>query len=596
MSIFLTLSVLTLALIAFIFEWLPVDLTAILVAIVLMLLGLVTPEEGIAGFGNSATITVMAMFILSAGITRTGAIQVVRDLMLKWGGKNLTQQIIVMGLIVGSISAFINNTAVVAIFLPIVEDWCRKQSISVSKLLMPLSFVSILGGTLTLIGTSTNILASGLSAKLGYGEFKLFQFTGLGIIVFLFGVLYLAFFSPKILTNRKKPPNGTLSGDYGLKDYVTEIVVTPRSSLIGQTLRQSEIQRKFDLDVLELIHNGSHFPQPIADKVLSKGDILIVRGSREDLLRIKDERGVEILPDMKFNQVSWEKELNTGEEKIGEVLILSNSRLIGSTLKDLRFRQRYNATVLAIRRGQELLRERLGKVPLRFGDLLLVQGPKQSFLGLQTTRELLVIEQRDVDNLRVNKARIAVGICLGVILLSAFNLVPILVSALAGVVLMVITGCLKPGEIYGAVRWDVIFLLAGLIPLGTAMENSGATEWLAKPLLAIGSNLSGYWILLFFYITTSILTSILSNNAAVLLMIPIGVQVAKALSLNPLAIMFAVTFAASNSFMTPIGYQTNTMVYSPGGYKFMDFVRLGTPLSLLMAIVTPLVIILLYGL
>ena len=228
--------------------------------------------------------------------------------------------------------------------------------------------------------------------------------------------------------------------------------------------------------------------------------------------------------------------------------------------------------------------------------MLLVQGPKQSFLGLQTTRELLVIEQKTVENLRSDKAIISVGICLAVILTSAFNLVPIMVSALAGVVLMVLTRCLKPGEIYGAVRWDVIFLLAGLIPLGTAMENSGATTLLAKPLLAIGSNLSGYWILLFFYIATSILTAILSNNAAVLLMIPLGIQVATVLDINPLAIMFAVTFAASNSFMTPIGYQTNTMIYGPGGYRFTDFIRLGTPLSLIMAIITPILIIGLYGL
>ena len=595
-DITITFTVLALALISFVFEWLPVDLTAIMVAIVLMLFRVVTPEEGIAGFGNSATITVMAMFILSAGITRTGAIQIVRDWLLNLGGKSTTQQILILGLIVGPISAVINNTAVVAIFIPIIEDWCKKQSISISKLLMPLSFVSILGGTLTLIGTSTNILASGLSQKLGYGEFKLFQFTQLGIFVFLIGLLYIAFSAPRILPNRKQVSNGSLGEDYGLKDYVTEVVVTPRSTLIGQTLKESGIQRKFDVDVLELIRNDSHFPQPIADKIINVGDILIVRGSRQDLLNIKEEKGLEILPDVKFNQEWWEQELNTGQEKIGEVLILSNSRLIGSTLKDLRFRQRYNATVLAIRRGEEFLRERLGKIPLRFGDLLLVQGPKQSFLGLQTTRELLVIEQKTVENIPSDKAIISIMICLAVIIISAFNLSPIMVSALAGVVLMVLTGCLKPGEIYGAVRWDVIFLLAGLIPLGTAMTNSGATELLAKPLLIVGSNLSGYWILLFFYITTSLLTAILSNNAAVLLMIPLGVQVATALDLNPLAVMFAVTFAASNSFMTPIGYQTNTMIYGPGGYRFTDFVRLGTPLSLIMAIVTPILIIGLYGL
>jgi len=596
MEIILTLCVLAIALVAFIFEWFPVDLTALMIAIVLMLLKLVTPEEGIAGFGNTATITVMAMFILSAGVTRTGAIQVVRDLLLEWSGKGTFQQIIVIGLIVGPVSAFINNTAVVAIFIPIIEDFAKKRGVNSSKLLMPLSFASILGGTLTLIGTSTNILASSLSAQLGQGEFKLFQFTKLGLIIFAIGLLYIAIFAPRVLRNRKNNKTGDLSEDYKIKDYVTEVVVASSSSLIGQTLRQSEIQRKFDVDVLEIIHNGVHFPQPIADKPLRAGDILIVRGNKDVLIQLKAERGIEILPDVKFNQEQMKQELNTGEEKIAEVLILSNSRFIGATLKDLRFRQRRNATVLAIRRGQEVLRERLGKVPLRFGDLLLVQGPKQSFLGLQTSRELLVLEQKDVENLRLDKARIAIAICVVVILATALNFTSILVSALAGVILMVLTGCLKPGEIYGAVRWDVIFLLAGLIPLGTAMQNSGATEYLAQPILAIGGSLSGYWILLFFYLITTVLTSILSNNAAVLLMIPISIQVAQALDLNTFALILTVTFAASNSFMTPIAYQTNTMVYGPGGYRFIDFVRLGTPLSIIITLITPALIIGLYGL
>ncbi|MGB7440281.1 MAG: SLC13 family permease [Coleofasciculaceae cyanobacterium] len=594
MKIALVLSILILALICFIGEWLPVELTAISVTVLLMLLGLVTPEEGISGFGNSATITVMAMFILSAGIARTGAIQVLRDLLLRWGGKNITQQILVMGIMAGSITAFINNTAVVAIFLPIVEEWCKKQSISVSKLLMPLSFATILGGMITVIGTSTNILASGLSKQLGYGEFHLFQFTTMGLITFAIGLTYLAFVAPKLVPIRNAPSRNL--EDYALKDYVTEVVVTPRSSLIGKTLRSTQLQRRFDIDVLELIRNDCRFPQPLADKILAAGDIFIVRGTREDLLKIREEQGLDILPEVLFKEESLETQLSSGEESIAEVLILSNSCLVGSTLKDGRFRQRYNATVLAIKRGQELIRERLGKLPLHFGDLLLVQGPKESFLGLQTTPELLVIEQTDGENLRHNKAPTAVTIGLAVVLVAALGLVPILVSALAGVVLMVVTGCLKPGEMYDAVRWDVIFLLAGLIPLGVAMEKSGATHWLADKFLALGSGLSGYWILLFFFVATSLLTEILSNNASVVLMIPIAVEVAKTLGLNPLAFMFAVTFAASNSFMTPIGYQTNTMVYGPGGYKFIDFFRVGAPLSLLMAIVIPPLIILLYGL
>jgi di/tricarboxylate transporter len=594
--IILTLTVLVVALVAFVAEWLPVDLTALCVAIVLILLGLVTPEEGIAGFSNSATVTVMAMFVLSAGITRTGVIQVIRDRLLVWGGKNPHQQVFVLGALVGPISAFINNTAVVAIFLPIVEDWCKKQKISPSKLLIPLSYATVLAGMITVVGTSTNILASGISAKLGYGEFSLFQFTALGVVTFLAGLIYLTIFAPKLLPDRKSSTGEFLEDDYGSKVYLSEVIITPRSNLIGQTLSQSGLQRKFNFDVLELIRNKVHLSQPLADKVLNAGDILIVHSSREELLKIKDERGLEIFADVKFQKEDIESAITTGEEKLAEVLILSNSRLIGTTLKDLKFRQRYNATVLAIRRGSELLQGRLGKIPLKFGDLLLVQGPKQSFIGLQTTRELLVLEEKEIESLRQDKGIIALMITLLVIIIAAFDIQPILVTSLVGVVLMVITGCLKPGEVYGSIRWDIIFLLAGLIPLGTAMDNSGTTKWLADNLVAIGGNLSGFWILVFFYLITSVLTEILSNNAAVVLMIPVAVEVAKTLGLNPLAFMYAVTFAASNSYLTPIGYQTNTMVYAPGGYKFLDFTRLGAPLNLILTILTPSLIVLFYGL
>ncbi|MFN9735257.1 MAG: SLC13 family permease [Microcystis sp.] len=594
--IILTLTVLVVALVAFVAEWLPVDLTALCVAIVLILLGLVTPEEGIAGFSNSATVTVMAMFVLSAGITRTGVIQVIRDRLLVWGGKNPHQQVFVLGALVGPISAFINNTAVVAIFLPIVEDWCKKQKISPSKLLIPLSYATVLAGMITVVGTSTNILASGISAKLGYGEFSLFQFTALGLVTFLAGLLYLTIFAPKLLPDRKSSTGEFLEDDYGSKVYLSEVIISPRSNLIGQTLSQSGLQRKFNFDVLELIRNKVHLSQPLADKVLNAGDILIVHSSREELLKIKDERGLEIFADVKFQKGDIESTITTGEEKLAEVLILSNSRLIGTTLKDLKFRQRYNATVLAIRRGSELLQGRLGKIPLKFGDLLLVQGPKQSFIGLQTTRELLVLEEKEIESLRQDKGIIALMITLLVIIIAAFDIQPILVTSLVGVVLMVITGCLKPGEVYGSIRWDIIFLLAGLIPLGTAMDNSGTTKWLADNLVAIGGHLSGFWILVFFYLITSVLTEILSNNAAVVLMIPVAVEVAKTLGLNPLAFMYAVTFAASNSYLTPIGYQTNTMVYAPGGYKFLDFTRLGAPLNLILTILTPSLIVLFYGL
>ena len=590
----LTMGVVVAALLLFIVEIFPADITAIAVMVALILLKQVTPEQGIAGFSNPATITVMAMFILSAGVARTGALQQASTLLMNWGGKRLPRQIAALGLIVGPMSALVNNTAIVSVFLPIVEDFCQQHRISPSKLLMPLSFATILGGMITVIGTSTSVLASGLSANLNLGEFSLFQFAPLGLITFAVGMVYLSLVAPHLLPNRRVDDR-ELSQRYGMKDYVSELVITPRSSLVGQTLKASQLQRRFDVDILEIIRNNAHFPQPIADKTLNAGDILLARGGKQDLLKIRESEGLEILPDVQFGQKSWQGDIGT-EEGIAEALIISNSNLIGSTLKDIRFRQRYNVTVLAIRRGQELLRDRMGTVPLRFGDLLLVQGPKQSLLGIQTGRNLLLLEQRDIETLRTNKASTALAIGLAVVAAAAFTDYPILVSALAGVLAMIVTGCIKPGELYQAVRWDVIFLLACLIPLGTAMENSGATEWIASQLVALSGGMSSYWLLTLLYVLTMLLTAVLSNNASVILLIPVGAQVAQAIGINPLTAIFVITFAASNSFMTPIGYQTNTMVYSAGGYRFIDFLRVGGPLSIIMTIITPPLAIWLYGL
>jgi di/tricarboxylate transporter len=310
MTILITLAIVVMALVLFVTEWVPADIVAILVTVLLMLLGLVTPDEGISGFGNSATITVMAMFILTAGIARTGAIQIVSEILLKWGGKNTTQQILTLGIIVGPITAFINNTAVVAIFLPIVEEWCRRKRISVSKLLMPLSFITILGGMITVIGTSTNVLASGISQKLGYGAFGLFQFTALGLITFLIGLIYLAFLAPQLLPNRKKQTDDIITQNNGLTDYISEILIPPGSRLVGETLNSSVFQHKFDVDVLEIITDDVHFHQPFENKKLQACSVLLVRSSREELLKIKDQEGIEILPEFIHNKKSLESELN----------------------------------------------------------------------------------------------------------------------------------------------------------------------------------------------------------------------------------------------------------------------------------------------
>lgn len=590
-----TLSVVAIALLCFVKEWFPADITAIFVMVALMALGLVTPEEGLAGFSNTATITVMAMFILSAGIARTGAVTLVSDFLSRRAGQTTAGQILTLGAVVAPISALINNTAVVAVFLPVVENWCRQRGVSPSKFLIPLSYLTILGGMITLIGTSTNVLASGIAADLGYEPFGLFQFTQLGLISCGVGAIYLAWIAPRWLPDRRSVKQDQLLESYKSQNYLSEIVIAPRSKLIGQTLNASQIQRKFDLDVLEIVRDDVHFQHPLADRRLQAGDILLVRASQACLLDIQAEKNIHLLPAVKFEPASQPENKFSVEDDLAEVLILPTSPLAGVTLKESRFRQRYNATVMAIRRGEEIISERMGALPLKFGDVLLLQGPRQSLLGFQSNRGFVSLESSDLEVLRRDRAGIAIAILAGVVLVAALEWLPILISAWIGVALLLLTGCLKPGEIYAAVRWDVIFLLAGLIPLGTAMENSGATEWLASSLAEIGAQLSPYWILTLLFVATSLLTEIISNNACVVLLIPIAARLAESLSINPYACMFAVTFAASNSFMTPIGYQTNTMVYGPGEYRFSDFVRVGGPLNLIMAIVVPPLILLFYG-
>ncbi|MEM8717167.1 MAG: SLC13 family permease [Cyanobacteria bacterium P01_G01_bin.4] len=331
-------------------------------------------------------------------------------------------------------------------------------------------------------------------------------------------------------------------------------------------------------------------------KVLQENDILIVRGTLDQLLQLQEERGLDLLPHTKFGQEGPAMPSSTEAERVAEVLVLDNTSFIGSTLKDLNFRERYNSTVLALRRGQDKLSERIDRVKLRIGDVLLVRATPSHLASLQLENNLIVLQEMDVTEPRSEKALIAIGIGALVVGLSALNIMPIMVSALLGAVLMVVTGCLEPAEIYTAVRWNIIFLLAGLIPLGIAMEKSHTTLLIAKGMAAIANHLPGYWILVVFYLATALLTEVLSNSASVVLMVPVAIRAAETLQMNPVAFMLVVTFAASASFMTPIGYQTNTMVYTTGGYKFLDFTRVGAPLSLMLSLLTPFLIVHFYGL
>ena len=598
------------ALVLFATEPVPVDVTAIGVLVALLLVEPVTAtaadwgllaegwvvlsdadagvsftDAGLSGFASSATLTVLAMFILSDGVQRTGIVQILGDKVSALTGDSETRQLGATIGLVSPISGFINNTAAVAILLPMVTDVAHEGKTSPSKLLMPLSYASMFGGMLTLIGTSTNILASELSGRLGVGTFSMFEFTQLGIIVSLVGTAYLLTVG-RWLTPERIPIARDLTEEFEMGEYLTEVVVREDSPIIGQTVRTALRETDFDVDLVQLIRDGEVFVEPLDVKTVRAGDIFAVRTDRDTLVELTDAEGLDLLPEVDVTEEELEQ---AGErQNLVEVVVAPGSKLVGETLATSNFRQRYDATVLALRRGQELLRRRMDHVQLRVGDTLLVQGPADSIERLNANRDFIVAQSVDRPDYRKSKIPVAIGIVAGVVGLAAIDVLPIVVSALAGALLMVVTGCLDPTEIYDAVQWDVVFLLAGVIPLGIALENTGGADMLADLVVESSTLLPPIGVLAVLYLVTALLTNIISNNASVVLMIPVAHEAALQLGVNAFSFILAVTFAASTAFMTPVGYQTNLFVYGPGGYRFTDYLRVGGPLQLIFTVVTTL--------
>jgi di/tricarboxylate transporter len=597
------------ALVLFATEPVPVDVTAIAVMVALMLvepvsglfvdvgllaapIPMVSPEEGLSGFANAATLTVLAMFILSEGVQRTGIVQKLGAFISTYTADSESRQLSATIGVVGPISGFINNTAAVAILLPMVTDLAERGGTSPSKLLLPLSYASMFGGMLTLIGTSTNILASELSGRLLGHPFGMFEFTQLGIVVSIVGTVYLLTVG-RVLTPERIKPRSDLTEEFEMADYLTEVMVREDSPLVGMRVRDALVETEFDVDLLQLIRHNEVFLEPLGPKEIQVGDVFALRTDRDTLVELMDVEGLDLVP-----VTVDEAELETAEgdmQNLVEVVVAPGSSLVGESLVSSRFRQRYDATVLALRRGGELIRKRLDRVQFRVGDTLLVQAAGESIERLDQSRDFIVAQEVERHDFRESKIPVAVGIVTAVVALAAVDFVPIVVSALAGAVVMVVTRCLRPTEIYDAVQWDVIFLLAGVIPLGIAMERTGAAGLLADFVVQSSNLLPIVGVLGLFYVVTALLTNVISNNASVVLMIPVAIEAATTLGANAFSFVLAVTFAASTAFMTPVGYQTNLFVYGPGGYRFTDYLRVGGPMQLLFAVTTTLGIVFFFG-
>jgi di/tricarboxylate transporter len=587
----ITLAILAGAIVLFVSGWLAPEVTGLLAAGLLIATGVLKPGEAVEGFGSPALVTLMGLFALSAGLFRSGGLDRLRAAIGSDAIRTPKRMIALMVAVVAPVSAFVPNTPIVATLLPVVEGWCRRRGVSPSKVLLPLSFATVLGGTITLLGSSVNLLASDVSEKLGYGAFQLFSFSAIGIGVWLVGGVVMV-----LLADRSLPDRGldddNLVASLSSGGYLTEVQIPQGSELIGQSLHATRLQRRFDVDVLELHRDQERFLPPLADRTLVLGDRLLLRCSREDLLRLQQEDTVILAP---TPDAAYQAD-QQNNQRIVEVLLPSGSTLAGDCLRNLRFRQRYNCTVLALRRGNDLVRERIGRVVLREGDVLLLQGPKDAIRGMQANNDLVVLEQLEKDLPTVSRKRISLSIAALVILLPTFQLIPLVAAVLLGTVAMVATGCLRPGELQRAIRLDVILLLGSLASFSVALEKTGLAAAMAQGLIASLRNWPIYWALAAVFLFTTILTEVMSNAATVAMVIPIAGQLALGLGHPPMAFIYAVLFGASQCFLSPVGYQTNLMVFGPGRYRFLDIARYGFPLTCIMTVVVPWLICRWFGL
>lgn len=569
---------------AFVREWLPMDAIALTTLGVLLLFGFVSTEDAVAGFANTAVITVLMMFILSEGLVQSGLVTKAGYRIADLTGTSHWKASILLLILVGLISGFINNTAAVSVFMPVAIHLARHFKISPSKLLLPLSYTAVFGGTLTLLGTSTNLLVDSLARKQGLPPFEVFEFFGLGSILFVIGLTYnvlvpMRYLAPRTILS-------SLTRQYHLTGFLTELRVPEGSKLVGRTVVQEQISGKFQMNVLEILRGPAKISTDIRHTELQADDILLVRGGMEDILAFKEQFGLLLLTDVKLK----DSDLSDAHTILSEFQLAPTSSLVGSTLKEIDFRRRFGCFVLALNRTGGYVREKIALIPLRQWDTLLIFGPRSRVEALEEVEDFVALGERDLKIHLSRKWWISAATIPMVVFLAATGVMPILKAAILGVVVLIVTRSLTMQQAIRSIDWTVIFLLALIQPLGTAMENTGLAAWIGHSLGTVGTNLGPVVLLSVIYFVTSLLTSFFSNNATAVLMVPISITAAATLGVDPKPYLIAVCYAASASFMTPMGYQTNAMVYGPGNYRFTDYLKFGAPLNLIFWIVATFLI------
>ncbi len=604
---FVVFGLIAVALVLFVTEAIPNDVTAIGVVVALAALEPwtgVTARGAISGFSNTATITIVAMYMLSAGISDTGIVERLGLHLAAFTRGSETRALAATVATTGPIAGFINNTPVVAVFIPMITDLARETGISPSKLLLPLSYAAILGGTLTLIGTSTNLLASEFATTLlPRGPIGMFEFSALGLVILVVGLAYLMTVGRR-LTPARIPVDADLVEEFDLDEYLARLRVPAGSDAVGLTVDELHESSETDATVLQIRRDGETFLAADTDQRLAPGDLLVVHGTLAAVDEFGTTHGMGRVGGRRVTEETLDDDATAGV--LDKAVVPETSTFVGETVAETRLQEVYGTTVLAIRREGSLLRTDLADVEVAVGDLLLIQTTPESEAHFAESGDLVTVDAETLDRVLdegieavaplAPRTPIAVAVMGAVVGAAALGLLPIVIAALGGVFLMVVTGCLTPSDAYDAVSWNVVFLLAGVIPLGLAMERTGGATLLAEGLVSTGAVLPVAAVLLLFSLVTGVLANVITPVATVVLMIPVAVDAAAQLGANRFAFLLVVLFASATSFSTPVGYQTNLMVYGPGGYEFTDFVRVGAPLQLLLAVVTTAGIALLWGL
>lgn len=566
-------------------ERIPIDIVTILLVIALVLTRTLSVTEAFAGFGNDIIITIAGLFILTGGLVKTGVVDILGRRLYRFAGGNEFRLATLIMIVAAASASIMKNTTTTAMLVPVVLGIAERARVLPSKLLMPLAFGAIFGGTCTLIGTSTNLAVSGALPRYNMQPFTMFELTPVGVTIVGAGMLYMLLIGLRLLPARGG--SKSLTEQYHIREYMSEVIVLRNSPLAGQTLADANISDELDLTLVGIIRGKQGRIAPKPDEKIQSGDLLLVQGRVEDILRVKSEAGIEIKADFKLS----DRMLEAGDIELFEAMVLRGSSLVGRTLKGLKFRERYQLTVLAINRHGVALLSKLSTISLRFGDVLLVQGRRENIEHLAADGDLLLLEDVSARRGRVHKRRwalIGFGVFLFFSITHLFDM-PLSVAVLLGVLVMLATRTVRTREIYEMIDFRLLVLIAGMISFGTAMEKTGADRYLAQQIVNVAGSYGGYAVLAGFIVLTIALTQPMSNQAAALVVLPVALKTATALGLNPRSFAVAVTYAASCSFLTPLE-PACVLIYTPGRYRFFDFVKVGSILTVAVFVIIMLLV------